>query len=46
MGMIPVFVIATVAINAFIGFKVVSQVIQVCSCVGKCWLKGNQGPLG
>ena len=40
---VPVFVIAYVAINTFIGLKAVPQVIQVCSCVYKCCLKGHQG---
>ena len=43
---VPVIVIGPVSINTLIFFKVVPQVIQFCSCVGKCWLKGNQGPLG
>ena len=42
-GKVPVFVIAPGAINKFIGFKTVLQVIQVWSCVGKFWIKGNQG---
>ena len=39
---VPVFVIAPVDINTFIGFKSVTQVIQVWSCVGKFWPKGNK----
>ena len=37
---VPVFVIEPVSINTFIRFKKMPQVIQVWSCVGKCWLKG------
>ena len=43
---VTVFVILPVVINKFIGFKPVPQVVQVCSCVGKCRTKGKQDPLG
>ena len=46
MERVPVFAISPVAINTFIGFKAVPQVLQVCSCVGKCRPKGHKGPLG
>ena len=37
------FLIAPVNINTFIEYDTVPQVIQVWSCVGKCWIKGYQG---
>ena len=43
---VPVFVISFFAINTLVGFKAFSQVLQVCSCVGKCRLKGHRGPIG
>ena len=43
---VPVFVIAPVDINTMIGFKKVTSVIKFWSCVGKCWIKGHQCPLG
>ena len=45
MARVTGFGILPVSINIFIVFKVVPRVIQVCSCVGKCWIKGHQGPL-
>ena len=39
MARVPVFVIALIVVNTLIGFKEVIQVIQVFSCIGKCWLK-------
>ena len=43
---VPVFVVAPVAINTFIGFKAVPQVLQVFSFVGKYWAEGHKVPLG
>ena len=42
----PFFVIEPVTINKLIVFKDVPQNIQFCICIGKCWLKGHQRPLG
>ena len=39
---VPVIVVAPVAINILIVFKTFPQVLQVFSCVGKCWIKGHQ----
>ena len=43
---VPCFVMSNAAINAFIGFKAVPQVLQLFSYVGKCHRKVHQGPLG
>ena len=43
---VPVFVVAPVSINTLIRFKEVPQVIQVCSCVGKCCPKRHKGTFG
>ena len=43
------FVISPVDINTLIEFNAVPQVLQVCSCLGKCWIKGHKGlqrPIG
>ena len=41
-----VFVISHIVINKLIGFKAVTKVIQVLSCVGKCRPKRHKVPLG
>ena len=43
---VTVFVIFTDIINTFIGFKAVTKVLQVWSCVSNCWPKGHKSPLG
>ena len=40
------FLIEPVTINTLIIFKAVIQILQVCSCGGKCHPKGHKVPLG